>query len=327
LCDKYGVERVGFLTLTFADHVLDPKEAQRRFNSLAGGVLNSRYVAWIRVFERQKSGRIHYHLLTVGAEDVRTGADFEAFERGDYRSANPALRREWAFWRGTAKAYGFGRTEFLPVKSTAEGIGKYVGKYIAKHIEARPESDKGVRLVSFSRGAGKASSNFAWASPRAWLWRAKLAGVAKLYGFSTMAHFQTVLGKAWAYKLAGMIVGFELPAQPGGVVYPTVAHAEADGHGSEHLPHDVTEVHVESLKPPQTSGKAPLSMPKPPSGIPAWIVERARLASLPDTSPHCIVEPPDPPYRAPSETRWRATLDAYGFVVAWETGVPTNAPF
>src|SRR5260370_23230730 len=32
---RWGLERTGFLTLTFADHVLEPKEAQRRLNSLA----------------------------------------------------------------------------------------------------------------------------------------------------------------------------------------------------------------------------------------------------------------------------------------------------
>ena len=34
LCERFGVEKVGFLTLTFADHVLDMREAQRRFHSL-----------------------------------------------------------------------------------------------------------------------------------------------------------------------------------------------------------------------------------------------------------------------------------------------------
>src|ERR1700730_11420120 len=37
--ERWGIENSGFLTLTFADHVLDPKEAQRRLNSLATHVL------------------------------------------------------------------------------------------------------------------------------------------------------------------------------------------------------------------------------------------------------------------------------------------------
>ena len=66
LCMLYGIERLGFLTLTFADHVTDAREAQRRFHSLATHVLNTRYRArWIRVLERHESGRIHYHLIVV----------------------------------------------------------------------------------------------------------------------------------------------------------------------------------------------------------------------------------------------------------------------
>jgi hypothetical protein len=64
--------------------------------------------------------------------DIRTGLDFAAVAMRDYRTAPAALKSEWAFWRETAPRYGFGRTELLPIKSTAEGFSKYVGKYIAK---------------------------------------------------------------------------------------------------------------------------------------------------------------------------------------------------
>src|SRR5580658_5145432 len=41
--ERWGIKNSGFLTLTFADHVLDPKEAQRRLNSLTTNVLRPRY--------------------------------------------------------------------------------------------------------------------------------------------------------------------------------------------------------------------------------------------------------------------------------------------
>lgn len=97
VCRKFGIERVGFLTLTFADHVVDVREASRRFNSLATDVLRKRYAAYIRVLERQKSKRIHYHLLVVLPDDIRTGCDFDAFANRDYRTAGNHLRCEWAF--------------------------------------------------------------------------------------------------------------------------------------------------------------------------------------------------------------------------------------
>lgn len=174
LCRTHGVERVGFLTLTFADHVTDAREAQRRFNSLATHVLRKRYPAHVAVLERQKTGRIHYHLLVVLPDDIRTGIDFDSIAQGDYRTANKPLRLEWAFWRKTAPLYRFGRTELLPIKSDADALGQYVGKYIAKGQAFRTEADKGVRLVRYSGGARMATCKFAELSKYPSEWRAKV---------------------------------------------------------------------------------------------------------------------------------------------------------
>ena len=152
LAQKHGLENLGFLTLTFKDHVTCVKEAQRRLNSLLSNVIKSRYQDYIGVLERQRSGRIHYHLLVVIGFDIRTGFDFDAVSRNDYRSANRLLRDEWSFWRKTAPAYRFGRTELMPIKSSEEAIGRYIGKYIGKHMECRNDEDKGARLVRYSRG-------------------------------------------------------------------------------------------------------------------------------------------------------------------------------
>ena len=174
VCQRYGMERVGFLTLTFADHVLCAREASRRYHSLATHVLSKRYAAVVRVLERQKSGRIHYHLLVVLPDDIRTGADFDAFAQRDYKSANNHLRREWAFWRHTAPQFGFGRTELMPIRSDANALGQYVGKYIGKHIGQREERDKGVRLVSYSKDARMATSKFTSVDKYSTEWRAKV---------------------------------------------------------------------------------------------------------------------------------------------------------
>lgn len=205
LCERHGIERVGFLTLTFADHVTDVREASKRFNSLASHVLNGRYVEWVRVLERQKSRRIHYHLLVVLAEDIRTGVDFAGLANREYSTAGKALRGEWAFWRSTARKYRFGRTELLPIKSSEEAIGRYVGKYIAKHIEARKDEDKGARLVAYSQGARMAVTRFSWVSPGAATWRRKVRTFAwmmfQTQGIPpTMHGLRIALGPRWAYK-------------------------------------------------------------------------------------------------------------------------------
>jgi hypothetical protein len=205
MAEAYGIERLGFLTLTFRDHVTDAKEARRRLNSLVTHVIRPRYGRAITVLERHKSGRIHFHLLVAMSADIRSGVDFGALARRDYRSAGPELRAEWAFWRRTAPAYGFGRTELLPVKSDAEAMGRYVGKYLGKHFGARLEEDRGMRLVSYI-GERSASSRFSWVTPKAAAWR---DGVRLLVGLlhdvgelprPTAEGAREVFGRSWVYK-------------------------------------------------------------------------------------------------------------------------------
>ena len=235
MVDTYGLEHVGFLTLTFADHVTCAKEAQRRLNSLMTHVVRKRYRDYVCVLERQKSGRIHYHLLVVLEGDIRTGVNFEEFGKGDYRSAAPALRSEWAFWRSTARKFRFGRTELLPLRSNKEAISEYVGKYIAKHIGQRKEEDKGVRLVRFSKGIRVGTTNFAWNSVRGWLWRAKVSEWAAKHGCRTMEDVAAIFEPTWAYTHRDEILATKLG------YYPTGLHARADGHD---VPEDCIDVRV-----------------------------------------------------------------------------------
>lgn len=205
MAEQHGIERLLFNTLTFRDHVLDIREAQRRFNSLRTNILAERYCDFVTVVERMKSGRIHFHLVVATRDDMRTGFDFEAAARGDYRSACPALRSEWAFWRHTAPKYGFGRTEQLPVKSTSEGIAKYVGKYIAKHVGQRKEEDKGARMVRYSDGARRCRTRFAWTGEKSKRWRRQLEQFALRHGCPTMDALRDTFGPKWAYLLAEYI--------------------------------------------------------------------------------------------------------------------------
>ena len=225
MAEKFGLHRLGFLTLTFADHVLSPKEAQRRFNSLRTNVLSDRYEAFLRVLERQKSGRIHYHLLVVLPFDARTGVDFEAFGSGSYKSASVDLRNEWSFWRKTAKAYRFGRTELMPIRSTEEGIGRYVGKYISKHHAVRKFEDRGVRLVEYSSGARMARTRFGWCTAGGAEWRAKVRLFAQIMGerdgrpIYSIDELSTRVDPHWAHWHRAFIASLPLVTAPPGHAY------------------------------------------------------------------------------------------------------------
>lgn len=60
-------------------------------------MLRDRYPERIRVRERHKNGAIHYHLIVVLPEDIRTGFDFDGISKRDYSSASAYLKAEWAF--------------------------------------------------------------------------------------------------------------------------------------------------------------------------------------------------------------------------------------
>ncbi len=228
MVQKFGINCIGFLTLTFADDVQCHKEATKRFNSLATGVLNERYLQWVRVSERQKLGRWHFHLVVVSKQDIRRGVDFEAIKNRRYKDgANTALRTEWAFWRKTSKKYGFGRTELLPVRKTGEALAAYVAKYISKGFAFRQSQDKGARLVSYSHGARVCGSRFSFHSPLMSLWRQKVAmwaaswsGVFARVSVSgghepvemlTYDDLPKFFGSKWAWRYREQIMAIDLP--------------------------------------------------------------------------------------------------------------------
>jgi hypothetical protein len=203
LIDEFGIDNIGFLTLTFGDDVKDHREASRRLNSLRTNVLKGRYCRGIAVRERHKSGRLHFHLVVVVGKDIRTGIDFEAIGKRDYRSASPALRAEWKFWREIAPRYGFGRTELLPVKSSKDGVAKYLGTYIGKDFENRVDRDKGARFYSFwgyKPGDRSFRPGFMTAGEYEWLWRKKVKYFALSKGITETMVLTVPIGQSFEWN-------------------------------------------------------------------------------------------------------------------------------
>lgn len=220
MAERHGVEKLGFLTLTFADQVKDIKVAQQRFHSLRTHVL-VRYEEWIAVVERQKSGAVHFHLVIVVGVDIKTGFNFPAHKEArkawnrwklsgnkDLDSltihkmltklysmtATKRLREEWAFWLRRAPRFHFGRCELTPIRTNANGISRYLGKYVSKHIGQRKPEDKGIRLVRYSgckrdaagqvvvMPSNRVCCRFSWLSPGARLHRLKLGAFGQVFG-------------------------------------------------------------------------------------------------------------------------------------------------
>ena len=193
---KYGMERIGFLTLTFADNVQCHKEATKRFNSLATNVLKNKYLAWVRVSERQKSGRWHFHLVIACKNDIRRGLKFDELKNRNYKSANTALREQWAFWRAASRGYGFGRTELLPIRKSGEAVAAYMAKYLTKG--ERTADDRGARLVSYSSKVLRVcTQSFSWCGGGAKRWRQACEIFFMFYRMPVIKH--------WAYKYGEQI--------------------------------------------------------------------------------------------------------------------------
>lgn len=232
-----SINHIGFLTLTFKDNVTDPKEAYNRFRSF-----NSHFLApspdfgdWICVKEPQKRGAWHYHLIVVLKHDIRSSFDFEQYlyyedqvvngmpsleikrlRRLAVQSASPELRRYWSSLRLNLSRYRFGRSELLPIRTNKDAMAYYIGKYISKAIDARSESSKGVRLISYSRSWVKNSVNFQWHTEGSQLWRKKLQLFAAMNGCESFYHLTDKLGTGWAYKHADTIFNLPGPDEIGG---------------------------------------------------------------------------------------------------------------
>lgn len=208
LIELVGLERVGFVTLTFPDKP-SVGEAQRRLKSLMRNHGREWFARYIRVGEMQVRGVVHYHFLADCGFDLRTGFDFAAVGRGDYRSACPELRKLWGEMREILPRYRFGRSEVMPIKSTLEAAARYVGKYLSKgdtnSVIGGVQWPKGARRLGYSQRGGwrvwKSPHCFAWREHGGEVWRSIVAGVADELGCRDMDELREKLGSRWAWRL------------------------------------------------------------------------------------------------------------------------------
>lgn len=256
---EYGTEKLGFLTLTFVENMQDPKEAQRRFNSLMTNILRDLFPDYVVVLEPQKRGAIHYHLVVYCAADIRSGFDFEAVNSGDYKSANCYLRDLWKTLRESMPKYGFGRSELLPIKTNDEGIAKYVGKYLDKGLAFKGPQFKGMRTVRYRQRPRIVGPRFSWVVQGA-QWRDYVSTFAKLAGVSDSDGMRARYGKHWAFW-----VRLALKSQDGEEVSHTELFRRFEFYASCSREH--REAYSSSPPPPPLS-PAPAAAPLPPRPFP-----------------------------------------------------------
>ena len=184
MLDRYGLDRIGFLTLTFplnsdGSPVDSIDEANCRLNSLMSHYLSKKLTAYILIRERQRSGAWHFHLLAVLPYDIRSKGRWTKKLKGghSFKTTNVNLINLWADFRLAMPRYGFGRHELLPIRKDSGSVATYLSKYLGKHFEIRhaykvengSDRDRRIRLISYSRFFVRAvSSRFSWVS-RFWV--------------------------------------------------------------------------------------------------------------------------------------------------------------
>lgn len=131
---RHGPDTIGLLTLTQTnDGTL--ADLQRKFNSALTGVLRDRYVEGVVVRHGEdvtvpgrKRKRPHIHaLIPVRRGDIRTGVDFAAVKRKDYRSIPAKLKAEWQWLNRVLPAYGL-RAHLLPIEKCAAAVANYLAR-------------------------------------------------------------------------------------------------------------------------------------------------------------------------------------------------------
>ncbi|WP_425513473.1 rolling circle replication-associated protein [Desulfobulbus propionicus] len=213
------------MTLTFPDHLTDPREASKRLNSFMSNFLRERIGSFITVRELHESGSWHYHLLVAFQAPICLGfrwkyaKDHKAIPV--FKTATKALKTLWRDIREAAPKYGFGRSEILPVR-TGKGLAKYFSKVILQRA-LDPERFKGVRLVSYSRNFLRSVARFAWNNPYTRDFRRKVKRFAtELLGITEKltdeppdVDWLSYLFPAWFWRYGKVIDGIDrILAQP-----------------------------------------------------------------------------------------------------------------
>jgi hypothetical protein len=207
--DTFGLDNIGFWTVTFEDNVTDNKEAMRRWNSFnTNFLLKTGFIgAWLLVKERQTkrgkknndAGAWHFHVLV----------DFRCNIRTKY---SPKLSGFYKIIRKVAPKYKIGRCELKPIKKNAEAMSYYVAKYIIKGLHEKLPEDKGIRLYNYSRKYKWAQSTpkFQWLTENSKNWRDNVSLMAR-YICRSDEYFslQQNFGKRWAFHLRENIISFK----------------------------------------------------------------------------------------------------------------------
>jgi len=206
--EAHGLQRCGFFTVTVADDCTEAKEFQRRWNSWLTGVGRELLPSGVWIRQRQRRRAWHLHAATDVGFDIRTDFPWEQVAMRHYAGVDKRLRDIWEVLRESAKSYGFGRTELLPIRATGGQAARYVGKYLAPGPEDVGE-DRCRRFGVWGEKA-RVGTRFTMMSHR--IWCAKVTWLLTALGLECSEELTDLYGEKWPRLLRYSIQRLVLPA-------------------------------------------------------------------------------------------------------------------
>ncbi|MBC2606578.1 hypothetical protein [Pelagicoccus albus] len=219
------------MTVTFKEKVYAYKKATKLFHSFVSSDVFCRlFGKWYRVAEQHKDGSWHLHMLVECRDNIRAAFDWDHWSaskelfgknRGKaYAHLAKCCAKDHpirVYWQGIVKmserSKMIGRCQMEPIKSNAEGCGKYLAKYLDKgfvtnRINAKEKRTRVERRRLVAKG-GKAiraaSSRLSWVSPDGRRWRGCIGEVATHFGLKDYSEFSKLWGPSWAYRIKDVI--------------------------------------------------------------------------------------------------------------------------
>jgi len=251
LVKSVGIERILFVTLTFADPLPNRKQREAYYFKLRKHLLEKRFSYGITAFDRSESGRPHFHIIVVGGEGAtyRGNFDFDAWDASRsaekkwrqsghtdqnperrwreltaayLASATPDLAAAWGLFNEEAKRFGFGRVDVKPIQDHTR-CGRYFAGIVTKGFRANHLEDQGIRRVRYwGKFPRRVTPKFTRWTLAATRWRGKLAFCAHVLGFTEFADFGKYFGHRWFIYLKGIIRTVPNPVAEASLLTPNL---------------------------------------------------------------------------------------------------------
>jgi len=200
-----------FMTITLPEsksvHTADDyMVASKMLSSWIGNKKGFEYVfggkkKWCRIASINYKGIIHWHFIVDLGVDVGKGVDHKAVKRQDYRTLGAYLKEGiWERMKECEEAYGFGRSQILPVRNK-EAVARYLARHITLEAKERLSKGKGkstIRKVGYSSGWKKISPKNVYREGTGF-WKKGVDKFMELLKIKRYEDLKENVGKSWAY--------------------------------------------------------------------------------------------------------------------------------